>query len=376
MVLEEDHCVVDQRRKLQVVVRDVQLSRLSELLVLPGQYARDGHPGGVEHRTLSQIVQHMVIRSLCLLGTQLAEVIHMVCQSLQRQFAMQLFEPVAPLLHRLVRLPVHVLLLDHQVSCRLHREDADATAQAIVDISKGELLIEANLRTRGDAVPVDGQDVVDAVVVGIIHTRQLIVESLQFQIVLAYPGATALCRDAAVQLRVEHIQVHGHHLAIHHFLRPLESSEEDVVRRLGGQITNHTLWLHQRLLLLCLRTRSTFLLLLLVARLLCSHLIVLLAHHAHNLVVQVLGKALTRCRLTDNQHLRVQSLFGTIEVFVPASCQQRAIHRSRGKDSPQPVRPVYLPTGFGIRSAKERFQPLSVLLVRDVSACHRSLSCC
>ena len=150
VVLEIDHCVVDQRRKLQVVIRDVQLSRFPELLVLASQDARDGQPRGIEHRTLSEVVQYVVIRSLRLLGTELSEVIHMVSQSLQGQFAMQLLKSVSPLLHGLVSLPVHVLLLDHQVSCRLHREDADATAQTIVDVPKCELLVKADLSTRRD----------------------------------------------------------------------------------------------------------------------------------------------------------------------------------------------------------------------------------
>ena len=154
VVLEVDHCVVDQRRKLQVVIRDFQFPRFPKLFVLASllasQDARDGQPRGIEHRTLSEVVQHMVIRSLRLLGTELAEVIHMVSQSLQGQFAMQFFEPITPLLHGLVRLPVRVLLLDHQVSCRLHREDADATAQTIIDIPECELLVKANLRTCRD----------------------------------------------------------------------------------------------------------------------------------------------------------------------------------------------------------------------------------
>ena len=78
VVLKEDHCVVDQCRKLQFVVCYVQLSRFPELLILASQYTRDGQPCGVEHRTLSEVVQHMVVRSLRLLGTEFAEVIHMV----------------------------------------------------------------------------------------------------------------------------------------------------------------------------------------------------------------------------------------------------------------------------------------------------------
>ena len=167
----------------------------------------------------------------------------------------------------------------------------------------------------------------------------------------------------------------GHLLAIHQFLGPLQATEEDVVRRLRGQVAYHAVRLHQRVLLLRLRRRAALLLLRLVARLLRSHLVVLCTHRAHNLVVQLLGKRLSAGRVTNNQHLRIHPLWLTRIVHIPRARQQRAIHRASRIHSPQPVGAAHSPTGFGIRGAKERLQPFSELLVRDFIASHSACSC-
>ena len=106
---------------------------------------------------------------------------------------------------------------------------------------------------------------------------------LQFQVVLANPCATALCRDTRVQLRVEHIQVQVQQFSVHFLLRPLQSSEEDVVRRLCGQVSDHAVRLHQSVLLLGFRRGATLFLFLLVACLLGAHLLILCPHGAHDL---------------------------------------------------------------------------------------------
>ena len=148
VVLKPDDAVVHQGGKLQVVVRDVQLARLLELVVLARQDAGHGEPCGIEHRTLSQVVQHQVVGGLCLLCRQLTEVVNVVCQSLQWQLARQLFELESPQLQRLVGFPVHHLLLDHREVGTIHLEDSHTTTQSIVDIPERELLVQTDAGAR------------------------------------------------------------------------------------------------------------------------------------------------------------------------------------------------------------------------------------
>ena len=92
---------------------------------------------------------------------QLAEIIDVVYQPFQWQFAMQLFHLEAPLLQLFVGLPIYHVLTYHFEVGPLHQEDGHTATQSVVDVAERELLVQADVCTRCYAVPVDGQDVVD-----------------------------------------------------------------------------------------------------------------------------------------------------------------------------------------------------------------------
>ena len=261
MVLVIDHRVEDDRGHAQVVVGDLhilQCQRLAILLLLASQtahYLRYDQPCGIEYGTLAQEVAHVVAVFLTLLGTLLAQRIDVVHQTVYLQFAFQRLEVVAPLLQRQFTLVVadHRPAANHLVLLRRHAEHGNSGAQTVVDVSERNLLGQRQRRTRHHVVPVDGYQLVHGVVVGIVHTAALVVECLQLQVVLANPRATALCRDARVQLRVEGVQVQGHHLAAYHLFGVHATTVEDGVRRAAGDVANHALGTSQRVALLGFR---------------------------------------------------------------------------------------------------------------------------
>ena len=261
----------------------------------------------------------------------------MVDQLLDGQLTLQLVELDSPLLQLTLFLFVDSLIAAgcHLIVLGEHLEDGDSRAETVADVPCRDLVAQRERRACKYIVVEDLNDSVLRVLVGKVHARELVVEGLQLDVVLANPRAAALCRRVAVELAVEGIEVEVCLLAVNDFHRIHRTPEEDGIRGAAGQIAHAEIGPCQGLAFLGLGAGRAFNHFAFVFCLCTAASFVGGLHGRHDDFVHLRNLSLAAARVADEVHLRVHPLLLAVEMTIPAACHQRAEHGSGRKHPAQ-----------------------------------------
>ena len=155
--------------------------------------AQDGVHDAVAHEvdghTLAEVVEDVVLVQPRLGGLLSHPVVGGVDQLLGGDFPLQPVQPVAPLLQGLVlRTGAHYLIaVYHGEVVARHEEHGKARGVAVEDVGRANLALQRVHRSRDDLIPVHLYQAVDALLVGVVHARLLVLERFEFQVQLACP---------------------------------------------------------------------------------------------------------------------------------------------------------------------------------------------